>query len=754
MPHKDRWALALLVAVFCLLGALHGVVIPLFEAPDEIWHFGFIEVMARKGNLPVQSTGEKNMWLRESGQPPLYHILSAFLCAPFDTSDFSGFVRFNLAHPAIDANSTSEAANVFIHTPYEAFPYRGSVLVVHLLRLVGVLWGAGTVVGVYLTAREVAPESSAVAIVAAGCTALNPHFIFISSVINNDAAAACLCTLVLWRCVRLAGGRIGRAYAMYLGGLLGLALLSKISALALLPLVALALALAWWRDRDWRALLFRGAMVFGTAFLASGWWYIRNWVLYGDPLGWGIWLQDLGMQHLSFAELLRQFGHVFTSFWAPADGLFPQPVFWGLGALLAVSVPGLVLLAAHRRRREGLCAEGVILAGAWFVLLFASLIRYMNTTPSAEGRLLFPGIASFCLFLTLGWHTLLPGRWQSGAFGLVLAGLLAIAVSNPLFAIRTRYALPLVDERRLSLDMAPRPMPAANTSLLGVEIEPQVFSTGDVVRIHVYWRAEETPPPELRAVVRLWSVGGRLLGQSNHVPAGEVYPPDLWRAGDVVRDEHRVVVVAPGPAACRVMVSLYGQHGTLGKFTTPPTGKLSPDPVPAEMAFVPLDYRLGGVVTLLGVELPQPASGSEIPISLLWRADKEIAESYTVFVHLLDADGQRVGQGDGMPVRGDYATPWWSPGDVVVDTHLVLLDGPFSADGYFLVGMFRQEDGTRMPAYRANGDRVPDDAIRLDVGQRVGHTGDRHELLLRHRSGSGVWPILKPWQEHLSPATQ
>ena len=144
------------------------------------------------------------MWLREAGQPPLYHLLGALLVAPLDTADFPGFVRFNVAHPAVTRGSLSTVSNVFVHTEHEAFPYRGSVLAVHLVRLFTLLWGAGTIVGTYLVAREVVPRSPGLALGAAVIAAFNPHFIFISSVINNDAAAACLCTLALWAAIRLA----------------------------------------------------------------------------------------------------------------------------------------------------------------------------------------------------------------------------------------------------------------------------------------------------------------------------------------------------------------------------------------------------------------------------------------------------------------------------------------------------------------------------------------------------------------------
>ena len=147
----------LLVALYLLLGGMYSLAVPVFEAPDEIWHFSFVRVLATERALPVQPSEGKDMWLREAGQPPLYHILSALLIAPLDTSDFPGWVRFNVAHPAVSQGSQNEAPNVFIHTDAEAWPWRRSVLAVYLVRWSTLLWGAGAVIGTVLVTRRVAP---------------------------------------------------------------------------------------------------------------------------------------------------------------------------------------------------------------------------------------------------------------------------------------------------------------------------------------------------------------------------------------------------------------------------------------------------------------------------------------------------------------------------------------------------------------------------------------------------------------------
>ena len=701
---KTFRVLIVIVAIFCILGAVHSVAVPLFEAPDEIWHFSFTRILAAERALPVQPTDGKDMWLREAGQPPLYYILSAPFVAPLDTSDFPDFARFNVAHPAVTATSESDAPNVFIHTKHESFPYRGAVLAVHLLRLLTIPWGAATVVGTYLVAREVAPHRPGLGLTAAALTAFNPHFIYISSVVNNDATTACLCTFALWLAMRL--GRETRfpgRNLVSLGIILGLALLSKVSALALLPLVALALLLIWWRDRDARALLARGVIIFGLAALIGGWWYIRNWALYGDPLAWDVWLADIGVQPITLLELIRQFGHVGASYWSPYDGLFPAPVFWALGLLAVVAAIGWARMIARRDARTNVDAEGLLLAGAWFVLLFASLISYMTTTPSAEGRLLFPGVAAFSLLLALGWEAVAPRRWMGAA----VAGLLALNLFSP-FAIASRYALPLLD----SADDVAGATSFGDADfgavrLLGIEVEPDETQAGGAVNVTLYWETLSPPPADLRAVVRLWTLGGRLVGQRDTVPAGEVYPPDLWRAGDVVRDVYRLEVGESGPAMCRVTVDVLAGEESLGSTSSPPLLKLAGPPVAADEIAHPLAYTLGDRVELAGYDL----STAPPTVTLYWRVLAEMDEEYTVFVHLLDEDGELLGQGDGPPLNGDYPTSYWSPGELLADTHVA----PSGSGAYLLVGLYRPTDGARLPVRAATGERVPDDAIVLDI---------------------------------------
>ena len=259
-------------------------------------------------------------------------------------------------------------------------------MVIHLLRLFTLLWGIGTLLGVYWTAHELMPDSTWLSLAATGLTAFNPHFIYISSVVNNDAAIACLATLTLWLCLRLLKSPESRRCQMGLGMVLGLALLGKLSAVALLGIMGLALVMVWRRDRDTWAFFTRALIVFGLALLIAGWWYARNGRLYGDPLGWSVWLAHAGVEEIGILDLLRQIPQVAERFWSPYDALFPAWSLWLLAAATLVAAIGWIRALAKRELASGIFVDGVILSAVWFAVLSIRLLRFMGQTPAANGR--------------------------------------------------------------------------------------------------------------------------------------------------------------------------------------------------------------------------------------------------------------------------------------------------------------------------------------------------------------------------------
>jgi hypothetical protein len=78
-----------------------------------------------------------------------------------------------------------------------------------------------------------------------------------------------------------------------------------------------------------------------------------------------------------------------------------------------------------------------------------------------------------------------------------------------------------------------------------------------------------------------------------------------------------------------------------------------------------------------------------LEVTLYWGALAEMDVPYTVFVHLLGADGQVVAGDDGEPADGTRPTTGWVPGEYITDLHLVSIPGDLAAGEYVVeVGLY------------------------------------------------------------------
>ncbi len=233
-PRTARYGLAILLLLRLLLGLGYSAINPLGEAPDEADHYAYAAYIAQEGRLPVGPE------MTQGKHPPLYHLLAAGAArlagAP---ADFS-FLR---ANPDVGVTPDALAANFFIHTRLEAWPWRGGPLAMHAGRLVSVLAGVVLTAAAYALGRRIWPHWYAGPLAAATFVAFLPEALFVGGAMSNDMLAAMWITLALWL-----GLRAGWLSALMAGVCMGLAMLTKASAAALWPVVCLAMLVRVWRD--------------------------------------------------------------------------------------------------------------------------------------------------------------------------------------------------------------------------------------------------------------------------------------------------------------------------------------------------------------------------------------------------------------------------------------------------------------------------------------------------------------------------
>lgn len=116
-------------------------------------------------------------------------------------------------------------------------------------------------------------------------------------------------------------------------------------------------------------------------------------------------------------------------------------------------------------------------------------------------------------------------------------------------------------------------------------------------------------------------------------------------------------------------------------------------------------------IALLNIDIPdqQLQPGGQLPLRLNWQSLAPVAEDYTVFLQVVDANDRIVGQVDSWPVQGTRPTSRWQPGETVADPYLIQLNQEMPPGTYrLLVGWYLLADGQRLPVLNDEGQPVED----------------------------------------------
>lgn len=770
---------SILLIVFLALALFYSLILPLFEGPDEDDHFRYAKFIADERAVPVQLFEPGGGAAGHQGwQPPLYYSLVALLISPVDTSDFSQHLWRNYAVTFVGDPSCC-GRNIYYHTDSENFPFTGTTLAVHLARLLSIFFGAVTVWATYTLAKTLAnntaveaaaataqnrpefvlrSEGSAtsqsasadfapwlprlrspepLALAAAAIVAFNPSFLFTSALVSNDAALAAFSSLVLLWWVRwLCGSSTPNVKsAALLGILVGLALLIKTTAVGLIPLSILALAVIAWRRRNLRFAIVGNAVMLAVIALIAGWWFARNQVLYGDPLAYDLMIKSAIFPRagpLTLSELFQiSLPWMWQTFWGgPTPGDFSLVLLAILAAMTALAVIGVIIYVL-RFANHVLRITFAFLA-AWLAFILVAQIQFIRTTTGADqGRYLFPAIAAIALFFVLGLTTLIgrmtdDGRRLSSLFRLlssvIMVAFFFLALFVPFGYTLPAYAHPaLASESDLARAAHPAQIDFANQiELRGYDLDARSVKPGDPLRVTLYWRALAPMSESYRVFVHLVGQNDRVAGGVDVIPARGAFPTVYWKPGDALRDVVQVPVAAnavPGKYAIEVGLYPAGKPGE--RLTVSGSGddralldsiKVAPRQAMAYSPQTRTDANFGDKAKLIGYDVN--SDSNSLHLTLYWQSLALFDRDYTVFVHALDASGKIVAQEDQQPQAGNYPTSIWDVGEQVRDDYRLALP-PGARSAYRIeIGLYRVDTGARLPV---SGDGSKQDRVELSL---------------------------------------
>jgi len=314
----------------------------------------------------------------------------------------------------------------------------------HAARLVSVVLGAIGVVLCYRILFLIFPQRPHLAALVAAGVAAQPMYVHITSSVSNDAATvAVVGAALLLILLMLRDGPAPRRVAL-LGMVLGLGMLTKDSAIISVPLALLALTWVvgkryqpepspsplvatarWLASLRWRELLAYSALMLAIALAVGGWWYVRNTVLYGNPIHYPVNVEKQMPWHFYFIypEFLRPtlraavrmtfrnfwatFGWTNVAIWPPTYNILLAlslvPVLGWVG-LVADSVRGRLHWSVFERRAFWL----LVIALALMMIGVVRYVLFIHLGGGSQGRYYFPVLPSLGLLAALGLDRLLP----------------------------------------------------------------------------------------------------------------------------------------------------------------------------------------------------------------------------------------------------------------------------------------------------------------------------------------------------------
>lgn len=425
------------------MGFLFNYFNPLWCSPDEERHFGYSEYIAQKGRLPAYTTDPEQYSLNMGFHPPLYYFLTSFLCAK-DTPPLKEFLVINdapgyqkLVHPRTDSG----------------LMYPEKVRSAYSIRFFSIILSVITLFLIYRLTLTVLPGETAFASACTLFVATLPQFQQVSSSISNQSLMMLTSTAFITCLVHYVNYPEKWRWKTGAGFFLGLCFLTRSASVLFIPLTLCAVIWVWFRKRN--KGLSDGILILGIGFVMAGWWYVRNYILYKDPL-----LSKAFMFHQPWIS--QQVPFTPDYFWTVLYKTYTS-FFGALGStrihipLIHNAVYGLLLVLA------AMGAFSFILKfknttffqrqtlGLLFLALMGAVAQYtimnMQYYGMYLGRYFFIVLAPTAVVIFTGLYYLIPAKARKGFFFILSTILIVLNLYVCFMVLRPAYADTQLEEK-------------------------------------------------------------------------------------------------------------------------------------------------------------------------------------------------------------------------------------------------------------------------------------------------------------------
>jgi len=264
-------------------------------------------------------------------------------------------------------------------------------------------------------------------------------------------------------------------------------------------------------------------------------------------------------------------------------------------------------------------------------------------------------------------------------------------------------------------DLAPA-TPLGRELLAQAEPSDWRAAPGATLHVHITWRAATEAPMthDYAGTLALSDENGAVC-HSVIFPLAREYPTSAWQPGEIVRGIYPLTLPPLPDGTYRLRFAIEGLESALdlgNVIIESPAVTQEPPPLAH-----PLRASLGEAIALLGYDLPSGttyAPGDSLSLTLHWQAAAVPAVDAKAFVHLLNSEGHLIAQDDSIPANWQRPTLGWRAGEIIVDTHTLVIppDAP-PGDYQLAIGMYDATSLQRLPVEDAAGDPAPEHRLVL-----------------------------------------
>jgi hypothetical protein len=437
--------------------------------------------------------------------------------------------------------------------------------------------------------------------------------------------------------------------------------------------------------------------------LIGGWWYVRNYDLYGDPTGLNVFLDIVGRRpiDLTAEQLWSEREGFVKSFWGLYGGLTVDMAAWVylvFNIFAGMSLVGFVTFMVKRRRSIDFPKSALMI---WIALSFVFLVRWTSLTWASQGRLWFVALPALAIVGALGFYELArlirveALAWVPAVFAL------GVAIAAPFVWIRPAYAPPeLVPTEEFSGADDPLAafrdpdFPDPSISLVEVDFPDEVLA-GEATTARFRFCSAARPNRNWSVFVHLVNEWDIILAQADFTPGAGALPTSEMPPDRCWQDAYAIEIppgIASSDTDLNVLVGLYeaqtGQRMLMDEDET----RFLAESTRLTIGDALQKFTFGDAVRLTDYTLSDAVvrSGEELVVALEWESVAPLADDYTIFVQVIDPrSAQKAAASDQMTL-----TSAWAVGDLFGDNHTLIIEDDAPAGVYAVVVGFYQQTET------------------------------------------------------------